>query len=600
MSDPDKKWIIQKDGSHRKFVRIKDRSNSHYDSFVPTDCYRKEINNDDQTINSIVNINASVCNHVNYDSLCVSKQSNLLDIKSLRVASQTNDFNNHDLSGNTSNKHDPSNLSKPHCVIPELGFKVVKDFNTWQKNLIAQFSDSLPDTQLRLKKYHDNGKGTKYIHPDLFDVYFNHMHILPVSISNTHSWFDLKKTHFSCPDHVCPQPGVSAETWISYMQYIDSYKPTPFINCNPSQLKNKAEVIKTNLKVILPTKTQKRILFVLFEAHRLMYNLTVNFINKNKYFEGPYKGKYITDFVKLRDVYLKDKKKEIENKLKFEIKPEQIDFTEFKKEGKEKIPAESLTGKQLATRISYNKQFEKKMKENMAKNRIITIPGRILDQAINKACAAFKSAITNKEEGNTKSFRIRAIKQSKENKVFHLETNNFHKDGFFATILGHMHIIDEPYDPFDKIFNNIKIINKKIIDDIKIINNKIVNNIKIINDKIIDDIKTINDIKIIDNKIVDDFKIINDNKDQDLFKNKNDVKITDNKKRKFRVKNHNKPKIYFKNFEVTGDPTVRYDAGKDRFTILFPETIKTTNARNDKQINKYISLVRNGPEGTLD
>lgn len=61
-----------------------------------------------------------------------------------------------------------------------------------------------------------------------------------------------------------------------------------FIKCNPSQLKNKAaEIIKTNPRIIRPTKTQKCILYVLFEAHRLMYNETINFINGNKYFEGP-------------------------------------------------------------------------------------------------------------------------------------------------------------------------------------------------------------------------------------------------------------------------------------------------------------------------
>ncbi len=606
----DKKWVTQKDGSVRKYVRIKDRSNPRFDSFVPTDCYRKEIINHDH-VNPIVNNNLSVSDYNTYDNLFVCGQSksksleikcdnsnnidNLDNLDNIDNIDNLNNLNNLDNYYNLINIDNYENLNNldPKSVVSEIDSKVVKDYNAWQKNLISQFGPSLPDTQLRLKFFHDFN-GFKYTHPDFFDLFFKHLHVLPVSISNTNSWFDLKETHFCCPKDVCPHPGVSAQAWISYMQYIDSFKPTPFIKCNPSQLKHKAEVIKTNFKVILPSKTQKRILFVLFEAHRLMYNETVNFINKNKYFEGPDKGKYITDFVKLRDVYLKDKKKEIENKLKFEIKPEQIDFTEFKKDCKVKILDELLSAKQLIIRKKNDKAFDKKLKENMSKNRLITIPGRILDQAINKASAAFKSAITNMEEGNTKIFRIRSIKQSKENKVFHLETNNFNKDGFFATILGHMHMKDEPYEPFDKIVDNVKFINdkiidnKKIIDDIKNINDKILNDIKIINDKIIEDIKNIND------KIIDDIKIINeiiinDNKAQDSSQNKTENNIP-NKKRKFRVKNPHKAKIYFKNYEVTGDPTVRYDAGKDRFTILFPETIKTSDKKTNKQKDKFISL----------
>ncbi len=599
MIDPDKKWVTQKNGSLRKYVRIKDLCNPHFDSFVPTNCYRREIFNDDNIPISIDNSDISDISVINDTkvTLSVSKLSKIISKSlSLDIKIKSDDFNNLHVSQNSiphvpvfmpalPPNGCPPNQSKPKSIIPELGSKVVKDFNVWQKNLIAQFGPSLPDTQLRLKYYHDyNGK--KYTHSDFYDHFFNHLHVLPVTISNTNSWFDLKETLFRCPDNVCPHLGITPQSWICYMQYLDSFKPTPFIKCNPSQIKNKSEVIKTNLKVILPTNTQKRILFVLFEAHRLMYNETVNFINKNKYFDGPDKGKYITDFVKLRDVYLKDKKKEILNKLKFEIKPEQIDFTEFKKDGKEKKPDELLTAKQIAQRKCDDKRCDKKLKENILKNRIITIPGRILDQAINKACASFKSAITNMEEGNTKLFRIRSIKKSKENKVFHLESNNFNKDGFFATILGHMNIKDAPNE-FDKIFNNIKIINDKIVDDFKIINDKIVDDIKFINDKIVKNIKFIND------KIDDDNKFINDDKVQEKAQVLSQNKIKDkipNKKRKFRVKNHNKPKIYFKKHEVTGDPTVRYDAGKDRFTILFPETIKSTNERSKKQIDKYISL----------
>ncbi len=129
---------------------------------------------------------------------------------------------------------------------------------------------------------------------------------------------------------------------------------------------------------------------------------------------------------------------------------------------------------------------------------IVTISGRILDQAINKA--------------NAKTFRIRSIKQSKKKKVLHFETNNFNNDEFFITILGHM---------------------------------------------VLKPLKHRNQPRVI--------------KFDDLVKAKVDDKVDD------------KPKIFFKDCEVSGDPIIHYDFAKDRYTILFPETIKTSGNRNENQ-----------------
>lgn len=37
-------------------------------------------------------------------------------------------------------------------------------------------------------------------------------------------------------------------------------------------------------------------------------------------------------------------------------------------------------------------------------------------------------------------------------------------------------------------------------------------------------------------------------------------------------RNPDKKKIYFHGVKITGDPIVHYDYGKDRFTLLIPET----------------------------
>ncbi len=87
-------------------------------------------------------------------------------------------------------------------------------------------------------------------------------------------------------------PKTSNVLWDRYLNYPKTYDKNPFIPCNPSHLDDKPQIIK---RIILPTKTQQRIIFNWFEGHRLMYNETVKFINENKYFDGPKKGEYILD-----------------------------------------------------------------------------------------------------------------------------------------------------------------------------------------------------------------------------------------------------------------------------------------------------------------
>lgn len=596
---PDFEWITEIDGSIRKYVRIKDPDNPNFGSFISTDNYRKRLKNPDtishdhviilsleeveQNIQAKTNIKAKtntkgisvtqdskiVINNPNSDLHVKTTIKTKTEIQPMSNAEQKpkvqSSIKNKSKSNDHPNSHNnsdaivnnqvpvPAPIQVPVPVPAPIlapdhvpNFIIVRDFNAWQNDLIDQFGDRMPDSQLRLFHCHPDSFDHFFEdnHPDIFGLRFDHLFQLPVSDSNSHSWFDLKETLYRQPEPIVQFIGIDPQSWTKRIEYLESFEPTPFIKCNPSQLKNKAEIIKTNPRIILPTKTQKRILHVFFEAHRLMYNETVNFINGNKYFNGPDKGNYITDFKKLRDEYLKDKKEEISKKLEFELKPEEIDFTEFKKEVERK-PDELLTEKQLARR---KRNDAKTVEKNLTMNRVVTIPGRILDQAINKACAAFKSAITNLEKGHIKTFRIRSIKQSKKNKVFHLETNNFNKDGFFPTILGHMAL--KPL----KHVNNVE--------------NKV------------------------ENKVEDKVEEKNQDKVEDKVEGKIEDKVDDKvkKKRKFRVKNNDKPKIFYKDCEVYGDATIHYNFAKDRFTILFPETIKTSNDRNLNQDDKYIGL----------
>ncbi len=423
------------------------------------------------------------------------------------------------------------------------------NYVAWQKSLIFQFDHLMPDFQLRLKE--------TLHHFDHFDLKFNNKHILPFLSHNTHSWFNMNIIPFKRPDEVCQPASVFADTWVNYMKYLDSYKSMPFIECKESQLVKKSEILKTNKRIILPTKTQQRIIFNWFEGHRLMYNETVKFINKNKYFEGPEKGKYIVNSEILRDKYLKKKKQEIIDKLKFEILPKDIDFTEYEIKQKRK-DNKNLTKKQIADRKINDKKYEKKKAILKLKNRKITIPVHILDQAINKACAMFKSAITNMERGNIKSFRIRCIKQSKKDKQLHLETNNFYNVGFYVSLLGHMatNEVDNIPDQEDIAGQH------EISDQIDIKNENDDHNKSLFSDH---------------NEYVND--------------QKNNESVSGKKKRnKIRKKNKNRIKNYFRNIEISGDPTLHYDYAKNRFTLLVPETINTSDERKCHQKDKYISL----------
>ncbi len=120
---------------------------------------------------------------------------------------------------------------------------------------------------------------------DLFKYFLGTMvHSLKSVYHKTDSWFDFNATHFQQLDPVNRPPKTSNVLWDRYLD-------------------DKPQIIK---RIILPTKTQQRIIFNWFEGHRLMYNETVKFINKNKYFDGPNKGEYILD----------SKKQEIKNRVR--------------------------------------------------------------------------------------------------------------------------------------------------------------------------------------------------------------------------------------------------------------------------------------------
>ncbi len=269
-----------------------------------------------------------------------------------------------------------------------------------------------------------------------------------------------------------------------------------------------------------------------------MYNETVKFINKNKYFEGPKKGEYITSLEKLRNEYLKDKKREIIEKLKMEILAKDIDFDDHREGSEKKIIKE---------------------------NKTVTVPVHILDDAIHAACSMFKSAITNKRNGHIKSFRIRCIKQSKKDKHLHVQADDFGTNGFFPTVIGHLELKDLKEKDQKNMAKNKKEDTILIVDS---------------------------------NETKQDLP----KKNESAIENDDNIIATDppeKKKRKVRKKNPDREKVFFKGIEITGDSILRYNYGKDRFELLISEMILEIGTNLSKMIEddlKKLDEIMNNPK----
>lgn len=166
-------------------------------------------------------------------------------------------------------------------------------------------------------------------------------------------------------------------------------------------------IVKCRKVNILPNPKQKDILLSWFEAYRKMYNKTLTIIKLLIATDD--KNKY--NFMYIRTSKMKEIKKELSDKTK--------------------------------------------------------INSHILDGAIKLACTSYKSAMSNRKNGNIKHFRIRPIKQSKNSKILDLEKTYFNSNGFCTRILGSM-------------LNNEDFNYKEINKDSKLHYNKITNRLTLL------------------------------------------------------------------------------------------------------------------------
>lgn len=264
-----------------------------------------------------------------------------------------------------------------------------------------------------------------------------------------------------------------------------SYIPNPIPNAFPpfdfKSLKStktdreKKKLIQSRRIFLLPTRRQKSILHLWFNACTDMYNVTIKYIKSHF---NPKRLKYIRSI----DSKIKTIKKTIDNitklnkkieaqkkvlfryistkrkrsskniqtyntkmseymNVKAQIKSNNITLNDFKNE----LTKLSTKRKQIHNKIEhiqlnykYLRTYALKDKRNAIMNKYIhannestQIKAHIIDCVIKFACASFKTAVTNFIDGHIKKFRIRPLKHDRKKKVMEIETS-FVKNGIIC------------------------------------------------------------------------------------------------------------------------------------------------------------------------
>ncbi|AYV77780.1 MAG: transposase [Edafosvirus sp.] len=156
-------------------------------------------------------------------------------------------------------------------------------------------------------------------------------------------------------------------------------------------------VTRTQKIKVFPTPYQKNILLDWITAYRYMYNATITYTRKHE----------INDDKERVKLYNFNKLRKIVNDI-----------------------------------VKNNKQMYDWIK-------IIKIPQHTLDNAINDVCKAFKSALTNKQKGNIKDFKLRYKKESTVKQTILLEASCFQNNKFKVDALFYIrHLYGEPYKAY--------------------------------------------------------------------------------------------------------------------------------------------------------
>ena len=150
-------------------------------------------------------------------------------------------------------------------------------------------------------------------------------------------------------DNLHPKCGLKSFSWYKIKRYGEQIHCKQRVECPPQiKKKKKGNVIRSKLITFYPNQDQKITLLKWMEIYRIVYNMTVKFINQVKFLS----------FIDMRKV----------------------------------IKSKFLT------------HFKLRIKKSR-------IPSHTIDKAIKEAVSMFKSCFTNLRVGNIKHFRVRYRKK---------------------------------------------------------------------------------------------------------------------------------------------------------------------------------------------
>ena len=213
--------------------------------------------------------------------------------------------------------------------------------------------------KIKKKKMYNVVPNFDIINNKISNMFYSVPYIYDIVNNITNSWFDIKINNFlaKCNDKSIYK-GINKRKQFSKIPFA--------CDSNGEILSSDIDSIYVNNMIqLFPDDEQKIILDKWFDAYIKMYNIVIKSY-KNDLFN---KCKLNTNFMQIR------------NKLK----------------------------------------NEKKLIQNKSIINNIKIYAHTLDYAIEDICKNVQAAITNKKNGNIKSFRLRYIKQSKKSKIFKIE-----------------------------------------------------------------------------------------------------------------------------------------------------------------------------------
>ena len=262
----------------------------------------------------------------------------------------------------------------------------------------------------------------------------NKLEILKNSISNYSKNVPLYNIFFQNSEII------KTDSFYDMYSYIVDKKDTNKYEFNIDDLEIPKKIYKCTKVCLKPTVEQKKLLLDMMDGYRLVYNLTVNFINKREYLRKKNNEKSLEKKIKIKNKKIKSKDKEVNDVLNdiISIIAEKEDIEERKLKRVQKINDFLLPDNfEMITDYKILRTYFLKEQINEI-SKIYKTPIHILNKAVSLACASFKSALTNLKEGNIKFYKIRPIKSSKKSLIMDIEKQYFSKDGksFISTILG--------------------------------------------------------------------------------------------------------------------------------------------------------------------